>query len=201
MNRTALAEPKLLAELEAASTALEEAQRRALEGDADGAGAWRAAAARERDAAQAVLAAAELGAAEAGHPATKQALDRADETLRAAAADPDLRKRLVSGRLEREQSGATLGALAPWTAPAKPRGRKRASAPGPAKAKAAKARRELARAERELATAAKRAERQRERVERAAATLREQEARLAELEEAEAEARGRVEALEAEAAG
>ena len=48
-------------------------------------------------------------ARDAGHPVNQRALELVGETLRAAAGDPDLRERVIRGRVEREQSATTLG--------------------------------------------------------------------------------------------
>jgi hypothetical protein len=174
INRVALSSPKLLEELAAASAGLEEAQRRALEGEDEGAAEWRAAAEREREATEAVVEAAEAGARDAGHPPSARALELVADTLRAAAADADLRERVVAGRVEREQSGATLGT--PILAPSPKR-----AAGGPTKRREqTRARRERERLEEELAEATEREERLRAQVERSTSALRDQKARLAE---------------------
>jgi len=179
LNAVALGKPKPLREFAKASAALEQAQRRALEGGDPG--KWRAAAGRERDAAQAVLDAAETLASEAGRPATKQALDLADATLRAAAADPELREQLLAGRLERERSAATIGTLG-LTAPPAGRGRGKAAAhdcQSAVKRAAAQAAREAERLERRLTEAEARQERRQAAVDAAAETLCREKAELA----------------------
>ena len=197
VNVAALTEPKALKEFAKAAAALEKAQARALEGKDEGAAKWRAAAAREREAAQAVLEAAEDSAADAGHPATKQALDAVDETLRAAAADPDLRERVVAGRVEREQSAATIGTSGMTAAPSKPRA---VGDAGAAKRRqAAQAARELKRLERELEDAEAREERLRARVDEATEALRREKAALAERKRETAAVRSRVKAAERKA--
>jgi hypothetical protein len=172
LNRAALQSPKHLQEFAEASRQLEEAQARALEGREEGAAEWRAAAARERDAIAAILEVAESLARDAGHPATERALELVGETLRAATGDPELRERVLHGRVEREQSAATLGT--PATGP--PRTRDAGSA---RRRESAKARRELERLENELAEATAREERLRTRVEEAAGTLKQEKQRLA----------------------
>jgi hypothetical protein len=182
LNVVALAKPKVLKEFAKASGDLEKAQARALEGKDEGAAKWRAAAAREREAAEAVIDAAEKAASDAGHPATKQALDLVDGTLRAAAADPELRDRVVAGRLEREQSGATIGAAGLVAAP--PSSSKRKS---PAKERdsarkreVAQAAREVKRLERLITEAEARETRRQSVVDTTAETLRREKAELAE---------------------
>ena len=82
-----------------------------MEGDEEATAEWRMAATREREAATAVRDAAESAARDAGHPATPRALELAVETLRATSGDEQLRERVERGRVEREQSAATLGIL------------------------------------------------------------------------------------------
>jgi hypothetical protein len=173
INRAALCSPAQLEELAEASRQLQAAQARALEGRDEGAAEWRAAAVRERDAIGAVVELAEGLAREAGHPASARALELAGETLRAATGDPELRERLLSGRVERERSAATLGT----PADASPRRR----APGsPKQRDPAQVRRELKRLEEELANATGRDQRSRARVEQISDALRQEKTRLAE---------------------
>jgi hypothetical protein len=197
LNRAALRDPKALKAFAQASEALEKAERRALEGKDDGADKWRAAAAREREAAAAVLDAAEAAASEAGHPATKQALDLVDGTLRAAAADPELRATVVAGRLDRERSAATIGSLDVGAAPARGKPRARKAAKQSAKDRgAAQARRELKRLVRELTAAEARQARQAARVEEASDALRDEKASLAEAKKETSDLRRQVKAAE-----
>jgi len=173
INRAALTSPAQVEEFAEASRQLEDAQGRALEGKDDAAAAWRAAAGRERDAAGAIVELAESAARDAGHPASERALELAGETLRAATADPELRERVLHGRVEREQSAATLG-----TPPAGPPPRRdRRSAK---RRDVAQAAREFERLEGELAEATTREERLAARVERTADALRQERAKLAE---------------------
>jgi hypothetical protein len=173
INRAALESPAALKQFADASRQLEEAQRQALEGGEAGADQWRTAAARERDAIAAVVELAERAARDAGHPPSERALELAGQTLRAATADPELRERALSGRLEREQSGATLGTPA---AAGPPRRRDRTSAK---RQERAQARRDLDRLEADLADATEREERLRAQVERTEQALREERAKLA----------------------
>jgi CRISPR/Cas system-associated protein Csm6 len=122
---------------------------------------------------------------------SERALELVTETLRAATADPELRDRVLHGRVEREQSAATLGTLGLATPAAPRRGR-----PPEKRREAATARREVKRLERQLADAAAREERQRGKVERAIEALREEKERLAESERATAELRRQVKAAE-----
>jgi hypothetical protein len=185
LNLVALSEPKAMRDFAKASDALERAQQRALEGgDAD---KWRAAAGREREAAQAVLDAAEAGASDAGHPATKQALDHVEDTLRVAAADPDLRERVVAGRLEREQSGATLGTAGLIASP-------EAAAKTAKRRDSKQAKRDVARLERELAAAEESVAHRKARVDDATDAL---DRARAQLKDAEGEAADLKKALKA----
>ena len=187
----ALTTPGEVEEFVGSSRRLEDAQRRALEGEDAEAAGWRAAAERDREATAALVDAARDGARDAGHPASDRALELVGETLRAAATDPELRERVRHGRVEREQSAATLGTLGVAPAPAPRR------APAPEKRRqVAAAGRELRRLERELSAAAAREERQRGRVERATDTLRAEKERLAESKRATAELRRQVKAAE-----
>jgi hypothetical protein len=114
------------------------------------------------------------------------------ETLRAATADPELRDRVLRGRVEREQSAATLGTLGLASPAAPPRGR----APKKGRGDTATARRELKRLERQLADAAAREQRQRSKVDHATEVLREEKERLAESKRATAELRREVKKAE-----
>ena len=161
INCAALSSPaQSLEEFAKASRELEDTQARALEGKDEGAAEWRAAAARERVTTRAVVDLGESLAREAGLTASARALELAGETLRAATGDPELRERVLEGRVEREQSAATLG-----TPAGDPPSRR---APGSAKRRdLAQARRELKRLEGELADATAGQERLRARVEEA----------------------------------
>jgi hypothetical protein len=171
VNRAALEAPEEMAELAAASRALEEAQAKAVEGTDEGAAAWRAAAARERDAIAAVVDVAQRLARDAGHAPGARAMELVEGTLRAAGGDPELRDRVVAGRLEREQAAATLGALGTAAPP------KRRRAPAKRR-EAANARRELERLERALADAERRTEELEAQVAYAEKAVREAKARL-----------------------
>jgi hypothetical protein len=173
INRVALDSPEPLEKFAAASQAVEDAQRRALEGDDEATTEWRTAAAREREATAAVGEAAERTARDAGHPASPRALELVVETLRAASGDPKLRDRMLRGRVEREQSAATLGIPELTPRP----GRAAESTKGRDIAQAQRALKVL---EGELAEAKAREERLRDRVEETAEALRRDEAKLAE---------------------
>jgi hypothetical protein len=173
INRAAHQAPDRLAEFAEASRRLEEAQGEALRGEEEGGAKWREAAASERDAIGAVIEVAGRLARDSGHPASQRALELVGETLRAASADPDLRERVLRGRLEREQSGATLGAP-----PAGPLARRKTgSARRESKARAS---RDLELLERELGDAVEREERVRAQVERTEEALARERATLAE---------------------
>ena len=200
LNVVALTKPEALKEFAKATEALEKAQARALEGG--DAGKWRAAAAREREAAEAVIDVAETVAGDAGHPATKQALDLIDGTLRAAAADPELRERVLSGRLEREQSGATIGTAGLVATPpaAKPRGAVKGK-DSAKKREAAQAAREAKRLERRVADAEAREERRQAEVDDAAEALRREKAGLAAAKRETADLKRQLKAAERRAKG
>src|SRR5215218_3321887 len=171
INRTALSSPE------------------PLEGQEEAVAEWRNAAARERDANAAVIEAAAGLARDAGRSVNPRALELAGETLRAAAGDPELRDRVMRGRLEREQSAPTLGT------PAVPPARRRDS--GLTKRReAAAARRELERLRDELDEATAREERLRESVERTTEALRQDRARLADAKRETAKLRRQVKAAE-----
>ena len=182
LNVTALTEPKALGAFAKASEALEAAQRKALEGTDKDVEKWRAAAARERAAAEAVLEAAAQAASDAGHEATQQALDQVDSTLRAAAADPELRERVVAGRLEREQAGATLGTAGLTPSPGR-------AAKSAKRIEAKQARREVERLEGDLADAEELLEQRKARAEEASETLKRARAQVKDAERTTAQLR------------
>lgn len=189
INRTALESPEPLQEFAKATGELEQAQGRALEGDDDAVAEWRAAAAKQREANAAVVDAAAGLARNSGQSVNPRALELVAETLQAAAADSGLRERVMSGRLEREQSATTLGT--PAVAPARRRGS------GAAKRRdVAQTRRELERLREEFDEAADREERLHESVERMTETLREERSRLADAKRETAKLRRRVQAAE-----
>jgi hypothetical protein len=200
INRAALTSPKELAEFGEASHALEEAQTRALEGDDDGAAAWRAAAERERDAAAAVVDAARTAAAEAGHKAGQRALELVDATLRAAAANPELREQVLRGRVEREQSAATLGTSALAPMPDLDRGAAKRQAAARARREATQAQRELERLEGELSDAEAHQERMQAQVDQTTETLKHAKSKLADAKRQTAKLKRQVRAAQRRAA-
>ena len=190
INRAALTSPTRLKEFAEASRKLEAAQERALEGKDEGAEKWRAAAARERDAVSAVVDVAESAAREAGHPPNDRVLELVGETLRAASGDSELRERVLGGRVEREQSAATLGT--PAGAPP----RRAASTAAAKRRDVTQARRELERLRSELDDATAREGRLRAQVDQTATALKREKARLAEAKRDAAALRRRVKAAE-----
>jgi hypothetical protein len=189
INRAALESPEQLKEFAEASRQLEDAQAQALEGKEGAADALRAAVVRERDATSAIAGTAEKAARDAGDAPSGHALELVGQTLRAAAVDPELRERVLRGRLEREQSAATLGT--PATGPSRrpdPRSAKRRDA--------AEARRELERLEGELVDAAGLEERLRARVEQLTEALRQEKRKLADRKRETAALKRRVKAVE-----
>jgi hypothetical protein len=189
INRAALSAPKRLAKFADASREVEEAQRRALEGDDAAVDEWRAAAGRERDAARAVVDAAEGSAREEGHPASPRALELVAQTLRAAAGDPELRERVLRGRVERERTAATLGTPAIDLPPRRAVGSEKRRG-------LAQARRELKRLREELSEATARRERLEAQVKATTDTLRQEKARLADAKRASAGLERQVRAAE-----
>ena len=117
VNQLALREPKALDELLNAGRRLREAEDAMLGGNAD-AEDLRAAARDESEAVDNLVALARGIASGEGVKASRAALDRAAETLRAAGADPELAERIRAGRLDKEARSATIGAStrAPSTA-------------------------------------------------------------------------------------
>jgi hypothetical protein len=196
INRAALTAPGQLAEFAKASQALEEAQTRALEGDDDGAAAWRAAAAREREAAAAAVDAARQAADDAGHKAGQRALELVDETLRAAAADPELRERVLRGRVEREQSAATLGTPALASMPDLDRRAGKRRDATRARRESSQARRELERLSRDLDDAEAHQQRMQAQVDQTAETLKQAKAKLADAKRETAKLKRQVKAAE-----
>jgi hypothetical protein len=200
INRAALTAPETLMEFAEASQALEDAQTRALEGDDDGAAAWRAAAEREREAAAAVLDVARNAADEAGHKAGQRALELVDATLRAAAANPELRERVLRGRVEREQSAATLGTSALAPMPDLDRGVAKRQRAARARREASQARRDLERLEGELDDAEAHQERMQAQVEQTTETLKQAKAKLADAKRDAAKLKRRLKAAQRRAA-
>jgi hypothetical protein len=192
INRTALSSPKPLEEFAEVGRRLEETQARALEGDDDAVAEWRAAAAEEREANAAVVDTAAGLARDAGHSINPRALELVAETLQAAAGDPDLRDRVMRGRLDREQSAPTLGM--PAIAPTRRRESRSAKRRGMAQAQ-----RELQRLRDELGDATAREDGLRESVERTTETLRGEKARLADAKRETARVRRQVKAAERKA--
>jgi hypothetical protein len=189
VNRAAHDSPKEMREFGEASRQLEDAQSRALEGGDAEAARYRDAAAREREATGAVLDKAEGAARDAGHPASESILERVGQTLRAAAADAELRERVLRGRLDREQSGATLGTLG--TLP--PRRRDRGAEKRREKSRA---QRDLSRLEEDLAESAEREDRLRAQVDRTAEALRQEKSKLADTKRETAALRRKLKAAQ-----
>jgi hypothetical protein len=111
-------------ELWAAGDALLDAQQRLVSGGGS-ATELRAAAARERDAVEALGSAAAGLLDPTGRAPSRTTLERVHETLHAAALEPDVRERAAAGRLESEHRHIGLGG-AVGTGPA------RAAGPAPA---------------------------------------------------------------------
>jgi hypothetical protein len=196
INRAALTSPKALAEFAEASQALEQAQTRALEGEDEGGVEWRAAAEREREAAAAVVESAVKAATDAGQKTGQRALELVNETLRAAAADPELRERVLRGRVEREQSAATLGTPALTSVQDLDRGAAKRQAAARARREATQAQRELGRLEGELADAEAHQERMQAHVNQTTQTLKQAKSKLADAKRETAKLRREVKAAQ-----
>ena len=163
INRISAEQPERTREFIRASEELADVQRRVLAGQAPGE-ELREAAASERAQIEAIVAdARRLTAGDVGNVAN--VIDRVAETLRAAGGDAELRGRVMRGRVENEQSAATVGLPGGVTVP------KRRTT-GPTAGALERARRELARLRRELADAEARRDRDEEAVAEAQADLR-----------------------------
>lgn len=185
-NRLARDDPTQVAALLEAGERLREVQQRALAGNASGDDVGDAAAA-ERDAIRALLAAARK---QLGAKASPALLDRLSQTLRAAAVDQEGRALLERGRLTEELKAVGFGPLEAVT-PSKRRGDE--------VARAARERVTTLRAEaRRLTAEARDAERAAHDADRAAEILREEAAqKRAEAERAATELADAEEALRA----
>ena len=187
INRIALTSPAQVERLAETSRRLEAAQAQALEGKEQAADEWRAAAESENEGIAGVLERAKELAADAGHPPSGRTLELVEETLRAATGDPELRESVLRGRLEREQSGATLGTPAGGPPP-------RHGDRSTRRREVAQAQRELERLEEELAEARAREEQLRGRVGRTAETLRQEKDELAHSKREQSDLRRKVKA-------
>jgi hypothetical protein len=194
INRAALESPAELERFSTASQDLERAQNLALEGREEGAAEWRAAAAEERDATASVVDAAKRLARAAGHPPSERALELVGETLRAATGDPELRARVLAGRVEREQTAATVGTPAAASAGTASKGKRQVASKR--RHDVGEARRELRRLRRELSEAAAQQELSRVQVERAQEALRREKATLSERRRATAALERQLKAAE-----
>jgi hypothetical protein len=163
INRISADEPDRTREFVRASEKLAETQQRVLDAEAPGE-ELRAAAADEREQIDALVAdARRLTADQGGNVAG--VVERVAETLRAVGGDAELRRRVLRGRVEKEQSAATVGIPAGAKMPKPPKADPRA-------AKVERARRELGRLRDELAQAEARLDRDREVVDQAEEELR-----------------------------
>jgi chromosome segregation ATPase len=180
INRVAIEDPDRARRLADAAGELVDAQQRMLEGRGDAAD-LRAAAERERERVERMVEAVRRVAAEHSKPVSAAVIERVGQTLQAVGSDPELRDRLVRGRVERDHRAATIGLPDAASLAAAPKPRKRAES-----RKVARARGELARLRDELADSARRRDAQRRAVDEAEAEAR----RLKlELGKSEAEAR------------
>ena len=211
VNQLIRTQPRESEELFAAGDALREVQNGVLAGSAD-ARDLRSAAAQERDAVDALVAAARGLLSSGGHELSAATVERVAETLHAAALDDEARTQVSEGRLVRELRHVGLGAgLGAAVAPPPARARDAATEPAvapkrdAAPERDAAAEREATR-ERKAAEAAERREREEarkqaralerdaarelDRAQRALRTAQEREARAGEaLRQAEAAVR------------
>ncbi len=165
---------------------LESAQGKALGGG--GQAALREAISEHHDAVEGLMAAIEPAVADDG-PLSPSVLDRARETLRAVAGDPELRRELAAGRVTRDRQPVGFGAAATET-PAPTRGRPKS---GPSPARRRKAEQRLKRAERDLGAARKRGEEAQRRHARAERNLEAAQERVDAAQEAQREREVEVE--------
>jgi predicted nucleic acid-binding Zn-ribbon protein len=187
INRISSEVPDRTREFVRASERLAETQERVLAGEAAGE-ELRAAAADEREQIDALVAdARRVAAGQGGNVAG--VVERVAETLRAAGGDAELRRRVLRGRVEKEQSAATVGIPGGTNMPKRPRADARA-------AKLERARRELGRLRDELAQAEARRERDREAVAQAEEELRRAKSSLSASKRAVRELERRVSGAE-----
>jgi chromosome segregation ATPase len=177
INRISAEDPKRVERLAKAAEALADAQRRVLDEEADP-DELRSAAAAEREQIEGVVGEVRRVAGGGVNPTV---LDRVTQTLRAVGADPELRGRVLRGRVEKEQTVATVGV--PTSGPARPRRARRARTDARG---VERVRKELARLRERLHAAEERRDRADGTVQDAAAELRQAKA---ELTEAKREAR------------
>lgn len=189
VNQAVRAEPGLLEALLGAGGELRQAHRQATRGTP---GQLRAAAEAEREAVDALAAAARKAA---GKRAGEPLMDRVRETLHAASLDPEARDVVAAGRVITDLRAVGLGDFGPEVggAPAKPSPVGRPSAGLPSRGGSAGAsrrpaappppdprplRREVRAAEKAVASAETRVENAREALDEAKAQLKEQQGRL-----------------------
>ncbi len=129
VNQLIRTQPRESEELFAAGDALREVQNGVLAGSAD-ARDLRSAAAQERDAVDALVAAARGLLSSGGHELSAATVERVAETLHAAALDDEARTQVSEGRLVRELRHVGLGAgLGAAVAPPPARARDAATEP------------------------------------------------------------------------
>jgi hypothetical protein len=180
INRVAIDEPERARELADAATDLIAAQQKMLDEGGD-ASDLRTAADAERKRVQRMVEAARQVAAHHRKPISAEVIERVGQTLQAIGSDPELRERLVRGRVERDHRAATIGLPDSAALAARPRPRKRAES-----RQVKRARDELVRLREELAASEELRDSQRHAVDEAEAEAR----RLKlELGKSEAEAR------------
>ena len=190
INRLSSEDPERTREFVQASERLAETQKNVLEGEAGG-DDLRAAATDEREQIDGMVGEArKLAAGHGGNVTT--IVERVAETLRAVGGDTNLRERVLRGRVEKEQSAATVGIPGGATMP------KRRKADSTA-TKLERARRELARLREELSEAEAGRDRDQDAVDQAEEELRRAKVGLSASKRAVRELERRVKGAESAA--
>jgi hypothetical protein len=177
VNQLAARKPKEVAKLLEVGGELRRGQEEMLAGSPDRE-ALRKAGRREQEVVDSLIRTAEAIGRE--HKIGSTVLDRVNETLRAAAGDPEVARAIELGRLEREQRAISIG-LTGAVAPAPPKGKRAKDGAAERRARQEAARRRKA-AEGKLTAAEKKLNRAQAAVERARETLEEKETALHDAE-------------------
>jgi len=177
VNELAARKPKEVAKLLEVGGELRRGQEEMLAGSPDRE-ALRKAGRREQEAVDSLIRTAEAIGRE--HKIGSTVLDRVNETLRAAAGDPEVARAIELGRLEREQRAISIG-LTAAVAPAPPKGRRAKDDAAERRGRQEAARRRKA-AEGKVTAAEKKLNRAQAAVERARETLEEKETALRDAE-------------------
>jgi hypothetical protein len=177
VNQLAARKPKEVAKLLEIGGELRRGQEEMLAGSPDRE-ALRKAGRREQEVVDSLIRTAEAIGRE--HKIGSTVLDRVNETLRAAAGDPEVARAIELGRLEREQRAISIG-LTGAVAPPPPKGKRPKDDAAERRARQEAARRRKA-AEGKLTAAEKKLDRAQAAVERARETLEEKETALRDAE-------------------